>query len=318
MTLPEVFVVGAPKAGSTAVHAALATHPSLHMSTPKEPKYFMCGDQPPPAQHGPGDAHSRKEWIWRRDDYERLFDRAPEGGLRGESTPFYLWDTGAHVRLAAAVPDARLIAVVRDPVDRAYSNWTHLWSDGYEPERDLLRAVELEPERVAAGWAPFWRYVGLGRYGEQLQHLLTHFPAEQVHVIRYRELVDEPATTLDGIARFLDIDPSRFGAIRGENVTSWVPDSLVNELLRRTVRLGAWAGQYPPPQVWRAVEAPLRAALRRSRVPRPELTVPQRRSLQRHFVEDVELLGDLTGRDFRDWLGETGRGAFTSRRAVSG
>ncbi len=59
--LPDVVVIGAPKAGSTAVHAALTTHPALFMSTPKEPKYFLCGDAPPPAQHGPGDAHSRKE-----------------------------------------------------------------------------------------------------------------------------------------------------------------------------------------------------------------------------------------------------------------
>src|SRR6478736_3390115 len=138
MPLPDLFVIGAPKAGSTAVHGALATHPSIFMSSPKEPKFFLCGEQPPPSQSGPGDAHSRQEWIWRRDHYEALFDPAPEGTLRGESTPFYLWSADAHRRIAEVVPHAKLIAVVRDPVDRAYSNWTHAWTHGYEPVGDFV------------------------------------------------------------------------------------------------------------------------------------------------------------------------------------
>lgn len=315
MALPDVLVVGAPKAGSTAVHAALASHPGLFMSTPKEPKYFLCGDAPPPAQHGPGDAHSRKEWIWRRADYEALFDGAPEGVLLGESTPFYLWDTAAHARIAEAVPDARLIAVVRDPVDRAYSNWTHLWCDGYEPIGDFVAATELEGERAAAGWAPFWRYVGLGRYGEQLEHLYRHVPREQVHVMRYRELVDDPTGALARIATFLDVDPAGFGPVRGENVSSWVAETPVNQALRAVVRAGAWAGQFPPPELWRTVERPLRALLRRDHAHRPPLTTQQRAAVQRHFADDIVRLSDLTGRDFRDWLGQEGKGAYSVRRS---
>lgn len=313
--LPDVLVVGAPKAGSTAVHAALASHPGLFMSHPKEPKHFLCDDAPPAPQHGPGDAHSRQEWIWRRDEYESLFRDAPEGTLRGESTPFYLWDHEAHARIAATVPHARLIAVVRDPVDRAYSNWTHLWSDGYEPVADFVAAAELEDERVAAGWAPFWRYIELGRYGEQLQHLYRHVPSDQVHVIRYRDLVDRPAETLGAVASFLDIDPAAFGEVRNENVSGWAPDTPLNRALRVTVRAGASAGRHAPPQVWRTVERPLRAALRRGRTRRPELSTEERRRVQRHYVEDVELLSDLTGTDYRDWLAPTGRGAYSTRRS---
>ncbi len=220
MAVPDLFVIGAPKAGSTALHAVLATHPGVFMSNPKEPKYFLCGDEPPPVQRGPGDAHSRREWIWRRSDYEALFEHAPAGTLLGESTPLYLWDAAAHRRIADAVPGAKLIAVVRDPVDRAYSNWTHAWSDGYEPVGDFVAATELEAERIVRGWAPFWRYIDLGRYGRQLEHLYRYFPRDQVHLLRYRDLVDEPAATLQSIADFLGVDPSGFRAIRGENVST--------------------------------------------------------------------------------------------------
>ena len=108
-------------------------------------------------------------------------------------------------RIRDAIPGARLIVIVRDPVERAHSNWTHLWSAGLEPVGDFVRACGQEPRRIAAGWASFWHYTGLGRYGEQLEYLFSLFPREQVLVLRYRRLVDEPAGTLDQICAFLGV-----------------------------------------------------------------------------------------------------------------
>ena len=101
MSLPDFFIAGAPKSGTTALHAALARHPSLYMSAVKEPKFFLT-DGPPPARGGPGDVRTYREHVWRRDDYEALFDPAPAGALRGESTPFYLYDRAAQLRIRAA------------------------------------------------------------------------------------------------------------------------------------------------------------------------------------------------------------------------
>ncbi len=81
MALPDFFVAGAPKAGTTAVHAALARHPSLYMSPVKEPKFFLT-DGPPPSRGGPGDVRTYREHVWRRDDYEALFETAPAGAAR--------------------------------------------------------------------------------------------------------------------------------------------------------------------------------------------------------------------------------------------
>lgn len=97
----------------------------------------------------------RRDRPWRRSDYEAIFNDSPAGKLRGESTSHYLSDGAAHRRIATAVPHARLIALLRDPIDRGHSNWTHLWSAGLEPERDFLRACALENERAPDGWAPF-------------------------------------------------------------------------------------------------------------------------------------------------------------------
>src|SRR3954468_22971971 len=101
--LPTFFIAGAPKAGTTALHGALATHPGLYLCPVKEPKYYLTDGRPLPrsGQRGPGDAHSAGEWIWGRGAYLALFAGAPAGAVRGESTPFYLYDRQAQARLAA-------------------------------------------------------------------------------------------------------------------------------------------------------------------------------------------------------------------------
>src|SRR5690349_24956673 len=118
--MPDFLVIGAPKAGTTALHAALARHPGLYMSAVKEPKFFLT-DGPPPTKGGPGDALTYREHVWRRDRYEALFDAAPAGALRGEATPLYLYDRAALGRIHAAIGHVKLIVVIRDPVERAHS-----------------------------------------------------------------------------------------------------------------------------------------------------------------------------------------------------
>jgi hypothetical protein len=87
---PDALIIGAPKAGTSALHVALAQHPQIYASPVKEPKYYMCWDAPPPAYRGPGDRHSNQEWIWRREAYQALFRGAPDDAVRLESTPFFI------------------------------------------------------------------------------------------------------------------------------------------------------------------------------------------------------------------------------------
>ena len=242
-----------------------------------------------------------------------MFEDAPAGAIRGESTPFYLWSRPAHRRIHRDVPDAKLIVIIRDPVDRAHSNWQHLWSDGLEPISDFLQACEAEDERVANGYAPFWRYRDLGRYGSQLEHLFGLFPRHQVHVLRYRQLVDEPMETLDAICRFLGVAPTATLAPRPENVKPLAPDDVVTRTLARNVRVGAAVGAYFPSDWWRQASRPLLWALHRRGQPRAALSADVRAAVREPLVEDIALLGRVLGESFDDWLGETGRGAFLNR-----
>jgi sulfotransferase family protein len=215
---PDFLLVGAPKCGTSALHAALARHPQLFLSEPKEPKFFLTDGPPPTSGGGPGDVPTWAEHVWRQDEYKALFAAAPAGARCGESTVFYLYDRDAQRRIRALVPDARLVAVLRDPVERAHSNWAHLRGAGLEPEADFATALDREAERIAAGWAHFWHYAAQGRYGEQLEHLFTLFPREQVLLIRYRELRDEPVATADRVCRFLGVDTGVITEVPRHNV----------------------------------------------------------------------------------------------------
>jgi hypothetical protein len=303
MALPDFFIAGAPKAGTTAVHAALARHPSLHMAAVKEPKFFLT-DGPPPTRGGPGDLQTYREHVWRRADYEALFEPAPAGSLRGESTPFYLYSRDAQRRIRERIPGARLIVILRDPVERAHSNWTHLWSAGLDPVGDFVLACAEEERRIAAGWADFWHYTALGRYGEQLEHLYAVFPREHVLVFRYRALVEDPARALDRICGFLGVPQGIITEVPRENVTAHPQRSLRHRTLSRALRASAAVSSVLPGAG--AVTGSLERTLQRDSPPRQPLTWEQRQALIPRFEADIRLLEDLTGEDYRDWLAPRG------------
>jgi hypothetical protein len=315
--LPDFLLVGAPKAGTTALHAALARHPELFLSSVKEPKYYLCGDSPPPAYKGPGDAHSNREWIWQRQRYLDLFAEAGDGRLAGESTPFYLYHRDARRRIATDLPRAKLVAVLRDPVDRAYSNWMHLWADGLEPCADVVEACAREQQRVDEGWAPFWHYRGLGMYGRQLADLFEHFPREQVLLVRYRSMIDDPRTVLNRVCRFLGVAEDVVTDIPSGNSRPFVHASLRTRFLGPLVRAGAAAGQFLPPQTWRAVSRPIVGQLhQRGSTARPRLTPEQGEALRTPFLEDIALLEEVTGESYNDWRHHRDGHSFSTRQSL--
>jgi Sulfotransferase family len=305
MSLPDFFIVGAPKAGTTALHMALAGHPELFLSPVKEPKFFLT-DGPPRTKAGPGAEHSKSTYIWRQDEYEKLFVEAPPGALCGESTTLYLSDMEAHRRLRDLVPSARLVAVLRDPVDRAHSNWMHNRSVGLERERDFLAACALEEERQRLGWSPMWSYLRFGRYGEQIDNLLRYFPPDQVLLLRYSDLCEVPERSVERVCEFLAVDPNPVRSLPTANVTADVFDSATDEVLRRLMRSGeSMAYKLPgrmPEVIGRFIGTPMLRLLHRKQKTRRVVTREERSALIPEFAHDVALLQDLTGLSFSEWL----------------
>jgi Sulfotransferase family len=299
--MPDFLTIGAPKAGTTALHVALARHPTLFLSRVKEPKYFLGDGAPPAPAKGPGDAVTWGKNVWLRRDYEALFDEAPPGTLRGESTTLYLRNAEACRRIREQIPDVRLIAVLRDPVDRAHSNWMHLHSAGLEPESDFRRACALEDQRAEAGWAQFWGYLRQGKYGEQLEHLYTLIPREQVLLLMYRDLRERPIEAVDQVCAFLGVSTGAVAGVPAANVTAQTSHSLVNRVLRNVVRHGGAVDHRLPGPLQRAVSGRAERLLQREQGRRVPLAARERAELLPYFEADTALLEDLTGLSFAHW-----------------
>jgi hypothetical protein len=137
-----------------------------------------------------------------------------------------------------------------------------------------------------------------------------------VLVVRYRDIVDRPAATVDRAARFLGIRPGQVPEIPRDNSRPYVRPGWRPRLIGPVVRAGARAGQFAPPQAWRRASVPLVTQLAaRGEAHRPSLTPEQRARLVPAFAEDVHLLAELTGEDFGDWLSTEDRGSFAQRQA---
>ncbi|MCW2838000.1 MAG: sulfotransferase, partial [Marmoricola sp.] len=228
---------------------------------------------------------------------------------------FYLYNRDARRRIAADRPDAKLIAVLRDPVDRAYSNWMHLWMDGLEPLADIVEAVSHEQKRIDAGWAPFWHYQGLGMYGRQVRDLLDHFPQEQVLLLRYSTLVDEPDGALNRVFDFLGVEGQEIEQLPPDNSRPFVRDGVRARTVGPVIRAGAAVGQFLPPKVWRTVSKPLVNRLHKGGdTSRPRLTPEQRKALLAPHLEDIALLEEISGESFDQWRTYRDGSSFRSRR----
>jgi hypothetical protein len=206
--LPDFLILGAQKAGTTALYAYLREHPQITGPSWKEVSFF--------------DRHYSRGEAWYRGNFPNTL-RA-RGGIVGEASPSYLFHPLAPERVAAMVPDAKLVALVRNPVDRAFSHYQHEVALGREPLsfEDALDAederLQGEGERMAAdpGYFshPWWNYTyrARGRYAEQLDRWLAAFPREQLLVMPSEELLGEPEQAHGRVLEFLGAAPHRLEA----------------------------------------------------------------------------------------------------------
>ncbi len=193
---PNLFLVGAPKCGTSALHDYLAQHPDAFMSAPKEPHYF-CPDVNAP--------------FAVRDEaaYRALFRNA-RGQVAGESSATYLYSRVAAEKIYTASPDARIVAVVRNPLEMIPSLHSQRRVNGTEPCETLAAALGAEPKRKtgelpATGAFPF--YYDAACYTEQVQRYLDVFPAERVRIIVFDDLKRDVGGVYADLLEFLELSP---------------------------------------------------------------------------------------------------------------
>ncbi len=191
---PNLFVVGAAKAGTTSLWRYLGAHPDIYMSRMKEPHFFSRSNVP-------GIPKVKEERA-----YLELFAGKDATPFRGEASVSYLWDDRSARAIKSVAPDARILISLREQVDRAYSHYWTYARLGFE-NRSFRTAVaeELENEPDIAALPP--PYLARGRYPEQIQRYFDLF-GEGVHVLFFDDIAADVRGVMRGIFEFLDVDPA--------------------------------------------------------------------------------------------------------------
>jgi hypothetical protein len=272
--LPDFLVIGAPRSGTTALTHYLRAHGDVFIPDRKECNFF----------NRPDVSGARRRW------YEQQFAPARATQVVGEATPTYLFAPGATARIAQLVPDARLVALLREPAGRAYSHYWLCRLLGVE-RRTFAQAVADE---LAGHAPPGCEYLAYGDYLTQLERALEHFPSSALLVLLFDDLGAAPAELYAACCRHIGVDATQRPAVVGERINT--PQR------QRSVRL------------WRALErwrlsgrrgfrvASALAALNSRPFDPPPVDHDVHRALVDHFADRTTALGAWLGRDLTNWM----------------
>ena len=236
--LPHFLVIGTQKGGTTTLHHLLSRHPDIFLPGVKEVHYF--------SQH----FHQSRQW------YSDHYQLAKPGQVRGDITPFYLFHSAVPERIRSVLPAVRLVALLRDPVERTLSQYFHARRNGYE-QLDLIPALRAEEQRLSGadsvvsalnGFHYSYQkhsYVSRSRYDIQLQRYREWFPKRQLLVLRSEDLFTHSDACWDGLLRFISVDPiplpsSLPHSNSGKGEAASVPLSLRRELRKQLATTYQW------------------------------------------------------------------------------
>jgi len=306
------FLIGAPKAGTTHVHARLSRHPRVYLSPLKEPNHFATDIDPARfsptfRSNVPADLKGylverplRPRQIGFVQDaaqYRRLFEEAGPGHtVVGECSTSYLWSSEAAGRVAAAHPKARIVAVLRNPVERLHSHWLMARKYGFTTA-SLLDAVTQDQAHPDPSWGRSELFVEAGLYAQGLRRWMERFPAGQIKVLLNEDL-NQPETWTD-LADWLGLEdaiptveakegnPS--GLARWEGVNAWLTST----------GLKAQVGRWMPRTIKNAVRDTWY-----TREGLEGLSEEDRAALLPHFEADILATETLIGRDLGHWLAQ--------------
>jgi hypothetical protein len=290
--LPNFIVIGAAKAGTTALYWYLAEHPAVFMSEVKETNFFAYGlDGQGRLVYGDRDVHRFP--VQTLAEYEALFAEAGRAQAVGEASPIYLECPQAPGRIRALLPDVRLVCCLRHPVERAYADYLmYLWRRGrrFEPARDLT------PDAV---WArPDSRWMEVSRYHAQLARYYEIFPRDRIHVFLFDDLKRSTVDAVQGVYRFLAIDSAFVPDLETAHNVGGVPASRALESFLTSRSLRAVVEPWIPK---RAADWVRRIRTRNMRKA-PPLPPELRKELTSRFRGDIECTARLIGRSLDHWL----------------
>jgi hypothetical protein len=306
MRKPNFFISGAPRCGTTALYTYLSEHPQIFMSEVKELNYF-ASDFP----------HVQKITFKTADDYHKVFAKADERHLGvGEASPFYLFSKVAFKNMAAYDPNAKVILILRNPVDFIESYHQLNLSLLREDEPDLAKAWDLQDARKhglripsGARGTDLLMYGELGQFGNYVERLLAIFPREQVKIFLYDDLRTDTHAVYEELLAFIGVPSdgrTSFQPVNAnfENKSALLarlfhPPQPVYQFFIKVISLFGVGFMKQVSVVYNRIER-----LNTTRAKRKEMDPALRKRLREHFEPDIRKLSALINRDLSAWMAD--------------
>jgi hypothetical protein len=299
MTLPNFLIIGAAKSGTSALYTYVKQHPEIFMSTPKELRYFSYT-----GPHSPDiDRSYLHEGVTILNEYESYFNGVVDERIIGEASPMYLYIDGTAERIKEIIPNVKMLAIIRNPVDRAFSAYTHALRDWKEQASSFQEALELEQERIDAGWGMLWHYTKAGFYHEQLNRYFRVFDSRQMKVVLYDDLISNVSALLKEIFLFLGVDPKFVADTSSRPNVSGFPinqkyHKFLHQLFMENNPIRGISRVVVPKSVRQKAMIRLRSLNLEKRVMPEDI----RKDLVKLFYNDIKKLEGLIHRDLSLWV----------------
>jgi hypothetical protein len=298
--MPNFLVIGAAKSGTSATYAYLRQHPQVFASERKEPGFFAFEGQRAMFT-GPGDRKYNRGCVTDLERYRQLVRLAAGNVAVGEASTVYLYSPEAPARIRRHVPDVKLLAILRNPVERAYSGYRYLVRDGLERLPSFEAALDAEDDRIRSNWQHIWHHKRLGFYHEQLTRYRDLFPPDQLAVFLYEDLVAAPVQMIQQMFEFLGVASDFTPDVSLKYNVSGTPRSrLLHAALARPNAAKDVVKAFLPAAMRRRMRADLMA--RNIRPSIPPLAAETRRYLVELYRDDTRKLERLIERDLSHWL----------------
>lgn len=289
--IPNFFILGAAKCGTTALYKYLLQHPNVYFPVNKEPQFFSND-----TLYGRGMEFYSKRFFWSSTREQAI----------GDATPHYIYYEKAAKRIYHDLPEAshRFIVILRDPVQRAYSLYWNMTHEGYE---NLSFEDALDQEALRMKRLPFdgsgsirFQYFDSGLYSRQLNNYFRYFDRSKFLIIFQEDLDRDPASTMNSIMDFLNLERLELNFNHHHNVAGTPRSRFLQSLVRRPSQFRKTLGKFLPYRIkYELVTNLLRLNKKTSKY--PPINPNTANVLRGAFLEDIEELEKITGRDLAHW-----------------
>ncbi|MDJ0553302.1 MAG: sulfotransferase domain-containing protein [Microcoleaceae cyanobacterium MO_207.B10] len=301
MVMPNFLLIGAAKSGTSSLYYYLKQHPQIYMPVSrdqKEPDFFTLEGESI-ERLGPNGKFSMNNAITDLETYQTLFADVKDEIAIGEASTSYIYSEKAPQRIKHYIPDAKIIAILRDPAERAFSHFLFSLSNGREPIPDFAKTLQEEETRIANDFSFQWHHKRRGFYYTQLKRYYHIFDSSQIKVYLYEDLRNDAVSLNKDIFGFLEVDKSFDTNVNKQHNPTRVPkNQTINTLLNRPNPIKDTIKHFLPTRFRKGVAD----NLKKKNLGKPELPQKIRKQLIAEYREDILKLQDLINRDLSKWL----------------